>query len=172
MNNMLNLIFRRIVLAFVIAFLCYILIYFSAFLFIVLRNVVTTTELIRRVFTYSICIFGSVALIFDLKLHNKTVQNKYTEHLHTVEPNFKMNCLFVLKSKEHLASCIILNCIAIPLGISVGLQQQFPALSLVAGTLLIVLVLNLCFTLLNCLLWHIVFVLWNHKAQKETLSAI
>ena len=169
---MLKLIFRRIVLTFVIALLCYVLIYFSAFLFIVLRNVVTTTELIRRVFTYSICIVGSVALIFDLKLHNKTVQDKYTEHLHTVEPNFKLNCLFVLKSKEHLAGCIVLNCIAIPLGISVGLQQQFPALVLVAGILLFILVVNLCFTLLNCLLWHIVFVFWNHKAQKETPSAI
>ena len=169
---MLKLIFRRIVLTFVIALLCYILIYFSAFLFIVLRNVVTTTELIRRVITYSICIVGSVALTFDLKLHNKTVQDKYTEHLHTVEPNFKINCLFVLKSKEHLASCIILNCIAIPLGISVALQQHVSTLTLVAGMLLLVLLVNLCFTLLNCLLWHIVFVLWNHKAKKETLPTI
>ncbi len=164
---MLKLMLKRLALTITIVFLCYTLIILSSFLLALLNDTLEVSKTLRSIIIYATCFVGSAAFVFDLKLHNKQVQQTYSEYLLEVNYNFRNNCLFVIKSKEFIANLIVLNCISLPLEIYMVLSSKTPPLQLIFGILLLFVLQSLALIILDISLWLIVFLIWNKNIRAQ-----
>ncbi len=170
---MLKLILKRFLIAGGLFIFFIILIYTCAYLYTALVTSFPVFKPFMMALTYALCVLGSLGFVLALKLDNKQVLRRYSEHLLTTHTSFKNDCLFVLKSKEHLASLIVVNCIFVPTELSIAIRENIPVLPLIVGTLLLIVAQTTVFSVLDCLLWLLAFRLkGKKKAKKSTISEV
>ena len=154
-----KLMLKRFILSGAIFILCLVIIYACAYIY----NYIPNLRPIMKALTYVLCAIGSLVFVFILKMRNFSVQNRYFEYMDSKQKSFKNNCLFVLKSKEHLASLLVVNCIFIPTEISIALKANWSVPVAIFYTLLMILAQNIVFIAADCLLWVLTFALKGKK---------
>ena len=165
---MFKLVLKKAALAIVVAALCYILIYFCAFLFLATKRVLDLTAQGRQIITYIICFIASVILILDLKLHNKQVKQEFFDNFHQKEYSIKNNFIFIWKSKGHWASLVVMNCILLFLEIAFGIHAQESALYIAGSVFALLIMQTFILSIFDCILWLIVFFFWKKKFNIES----
>lgn len=164
---MLKLMLKRFILSGVIFLLCLVIIYSCAYIFVAIDENIPNMKPLMQTLTYILCGIGTITFVFILKMRNIEVRARYLEHLETTQMSFKNDCLFVLKSQEHLASLIVVNCIFVPIELSSGLNGNWPVLAIIFGSLLMILGHNIAFVVLDCALWLLTFAL---KCKKNPIA--
>ena len=164
---MLMLILKRFLIAGGIYLVYLISILTGAYLIFVISASFPAVKSVMIPLTYVLGTLCSLVFVLVLKLDNRKFLTAYSEHLLTAQKSFKQDCLFILKSKEHHASLIVLNCIFIPMEISIALNMNIPVLPLVIGTLALIVVQSALFCVLNCLLWMLAFYLKGKRKKKN-----
>lgn len=165
---MLKLILKRFLIAVGICVFCVVLMYICAYLYIVVTASFPVMKPVMKALTYILCVIGPLCFVLFLKVDNTHFLGRYSEHLLETEKSFKNDCLFVLKSKEHLATLIVVNCIFVTMEISVALSNKIPALPLIIGTLLLIVAQTAFFSVLDCLLWMLAFYLKGKRKKKTS----
>ena len=117
--------------------------------------------------TYVLCVVVSLVFVFVTKLQNNAAYNQYCEHLEDTEKSFKNDFLYILKSKEHMASLIVANCILIPAELSAGLNANWNVALVILCAALMFVVHNIVFIATDCLLWMLAFRLKGKKKAKK-----
>lgn len=168
---MLKLMLKRFLIAGAIFIFCILLIYLCGYFYIILTASFPALKPLMMALTYILCVLGPIIFVLALKMDNRAFLGRYSEHLLTNQKSFKNDCLFVLKSKEHIASLIVVNCIFVPMEMSVALNGNIPALPLIIGTLLLIAVQSVIFSTVDCLLWILTFYLKGKRKKKNTPPA-
>jgi len=165
---MLKLILKRFLIAGGIYLVYLISILTGAYLIFVISASFPAVKSVMIPLTYVLGTLCSLVFVLVLKLDNRKFLTAYSEHLLTAQKSFKQDCLFILKSKEHHASLIVVNCIFVPMGMSAALNAHIPALVLIVGTLLLIAIQTTVFSALDCLLWMLAFYLKGKKKKKTS----
>lgn len=168
---MLKLMLKRFLIAGAIFIFCILLIYLCGYFYIILTASFPALKPLMMALTYILWVLGPIIFVLALKMDNRAFLGRYSEHLLTNQKSFKNDCLFVLKSKEHIASLIVVNCIFVPMEMSVALNAHIPALALIVGTLLLIAMQTTVFSALDCLLWILTFYLKGKRKKKNTPPA-
>ena len=165
---MLKLMLKRFLIAGAIFIFCILLIYLCGYFYIILTASFPALKPLMMALTYILCVLGPIIFVLALKMDNRAFLGRYSEHLLTNQKSFKNDWLYIVKSKEHLASLIVFNCIFVPMEISVALSSKTPVIPLIIGTLLLIVVQTTVFSALDCLLWMLTFYLKGKKKKKTS----
>ena len=167
---MLKLILKRFLTAGVIFLLCLVVIYTCAYLFVAINENTPNMKPLMKVLTYVLCAVVSLVFVFIRKMQNKTAYSEYCECLDEAEKSFKNNFLYIMKTKEHIASLIAVNCILVPAELSAGLNAQWNIALVILGAALMFVVHNIVFIAVDVLLWMLAFGLKDKKKSKKLPS--
>lgn len=165
---MLKLMLKRFLIAGAIFIFCILLIYLCGYFYIILTASIPALKPLMMALTYILCVLGPIIFVLTLKMDNRAFLGRYSEHLLTTEKTLKNDWLYIVKSNEHLASLIVVNCIFVPMEMSVALNGNIPALPLIIGTLLLIAVQTVIFSTVDCLLWILTFYLKGKRKKKNT----
>lgn len=168
---MLKLMLKRFLIAGAIFIFCILLIYLCGYFYIILTASFPALKPLMMALTYILCVLGPIIFVLALKMDNRAFLGRHSEHLLTTQKSFKNDCLFVLKSKEHIASLIVVNCIFVPMELSAALNANLNIFLVILRTLLVFIVHNIVFILLDCLLWIFAFYLKGKRKKKNTPPA-
>ena len=165
---MLKLILKRFLIAVGIFVFCVVLMYICAYLYTVVTASFPVMMPVMKALTYILCVIGALSFVLFLKVDNTHFLGRYSEHLLETKKSFKNDCLFVLKSKEHLATLIVVNCIFVPMELSAALNANLNIFLVILRTLLLFVAHNVVFIMLDCLLWMLAFYLKGKRKKKTS----
>jgi len=165
---MLKLMLKRFLIAGAVFIICVLCFFLCGYLYTVFTASFPAIKPIMVALTYVLCVLVPMVSVLALKMDNRAFLRRYSEHLLTTPKTFKNDCLFVLKSKEHLASLIVVNCIVVPMELSAAANVNLNIFLVILRTLLLFIAHNIVFISLDCLLWMLTFYLKGKRKKKNT----
>lgn len=152
---MIKLYFNKLLtmICFIVVFLAIYLIGFS------ISSVLTNLVVVCRI--VFLCIATMICLIIAYKLRVKNIAAK-TKYI-TTNNTFLKDIIYTLKSREYIAELISLETICIPIFVYGAISENTPFVPFIVGTLALILVSILAFSLVDILLWLLVYRRWKKK---------
>lgn len=142
-----------------IKWICLILIFLAIYLvgFSIL-SVITNLLVISRIIFICIATICCLIIIYHLRSKNIPLQREYLE---TQNTSFLTNVVYILKSKHYIAELLALETLYIPICIYAAVSTNTPILPFVFGTLLLIIISTILFSLVDIVIWLIVYKSWE-----------
>ena len=142
-----------------ISMICLILVFFAIYLVgFSLSTVLTNLIVVCRIAFICIAAISSLIIAYNLRIKNATVKTKYiTVH----NDSFLKDIIYAFKSKDYIAEILAFETFVIPIFIYAAISEHTPFVPFVIGTIALIVISVFVFSLVDILLWFIVYKKWR-----------
>lgn len=149
----------------IIFLMIFVFIYFLSFnLLYTVSNFFKDKNILQQIILFGIPFICSLIFLCYLRINNKKFK---TEYLSTDEHSFLKDIYFILKSKNFICEILAFNTFLIPLFVFIGISENFPLIPFIVGTILLILLSNLPFVIVDLLIWFLICKKWLYKKGFE-----
>ncbi len=142
----------------IIFLMIFVFIYFLSFnLLYTVSNFFKDKNILQQIILFGIPFICSLVFLYYLRVNNKKFKTEYSS---TDEHSFLKDVAFILKSKNFICEILAFNTFGVPFLIWIGTSENAPLISLIIGTLLLILLSSLAFGTIDLLIWLFVCKEW------------
>lgn len=156
---MIKLYFKKLFLALLLFLTTFSALFVSFYLCYIITYSLEIKDLLSR--TISIITTSVFNLIFWYRFRLKNSVNR-EKYLSVLDGEFvvKKDIILILKSKDYIAEILALLTLDLPLSLYAGIAEKTPFFPLVIGTLLLIIISVISFSIIDIPLWLLVHKKW------------
>lgn len=138
----------------------------SAFLLTMLFNRLFTKSVIETI-SLTITFLLWFFLIFSLRLKNKKKELQFIDDVNKNKFSFFKDVKMTIISFDNLEYIISLTVLSAPFLIFIAMDGKTPIIPMIIGTLLLLIIIDSSFSIINGLTWYIIHKIWTLKKYNE-----